>query len=50
MQKYDAEFHLRQTGKHSLHDESNENNLRVINFVTSKNGSGQHRVPKEEHS
>ncbi|EFN60255.1 hypothetical protein EAG_08855, partial [Camponotus floridanus] len=32
------EFHLRQTGKHSLHDESNENDLRVVNFVASKNG------------
>lgn len=34
------EFHLRQTGKHSLHDESNENDLRVINFVASRNGGG----------
>lgn len=44
------EFHLRQTGKHSLHDESNENDFRVINFVASKNGGGQHHVPKKEHS
>lgn len=43
------EFHLRQTGKHSIYDKSNENDLRVINFVASKNDGGQHHVPKEEH-
>lgn len=30
------EFHLRQ-GKYSLHAESNENSLRVINFAANKN-------------
>lgn len=35
--KIGRDFHVRQIGRHSMHMENNENDLRIINFTVEKN-------------
>ena len=38
-------------GQESLHQDSNENGVRLVNFATSKkSGCEEHDVPSPEHS